>query len=246
MAATAAVPDYGIDAPIHVRRWLNRGISLIVLGAAVYIMNRSNAPRAGAAVCAALAIVGAAFVAGAIVMRWSSRNAKPLLRDQMLDALPWRGDEKVLDVGCGRGLLLIGAAKRLTSGKATGVDVWNKEDLSGNTAEAAAANAKAESVIGRVRIENGDALRLSYQTASYDIVMSSLVLHNLAEAQEREKALGEMLRVLKPGGHLAILDTIYTGDYIEFVEKNGAELVKDSGRSFYWCVPTRWFIARKR
>ena len=39
------------------------------------------------------------------------------------------GDEKVLDVGCGRGLLLIGAAKRLKSGKATGIDVWDASVL---------------------------------------------------------------------------------------------------------------------
>ena len=51
----------------------------------------------------------------------------------------WRckGEEKVLDVGCGRGLLAIGAAKRLKAGKVTGIDVWNPEVLSGNSAEAA-------------------------------------------------------------------------------------------------------------
>jgi cyclopropane fatty-acyl-phospholipid synthase-like methyltransferase len=43
-----------------------------------------------------------------------------------------RGDETVLDVGYGRGLHLIGAAKRLTTGKAPGVDIWQAEDLSGN------------------------------------------------------------------------------------------------------------------
>jgi len=38
----------------------------------------------------------------------------------------------VLDVGCGRGLLLIGAARRLTTGKAVGVDIWQAEDRVGN------------------------------------------------------------------------------------------------------------------
>ena len=33
-------------------------------------------------------------------------------RDRMLNMIAWRGDEHVLDVGTGRGLLIIGAAKR--------------------------------------------------------------------------------------------------------------------------------------
>ncbi len=59
-------------------------------------------------------------------MVWSSRVAKLKLRDRLLDSLALKGDEKILDVGCGRGLLLIGAAKRLKTGKATGIDVWSR------------------------------------------------------------------------------------------------------------------------
>src|SRR5215208_5553655 len=44
--------------------------------------------------------------------------------ERLLDSIPWRGDEIVLDVGCGRGLLLVGAAKRLRTGRAVGVDIW--------------------------------------------------------------------------------------------------------------------------
>ena len=50
-------------------------------------------------------------------------------RDNMLGMVNWRGDERVLDVGTGAGLLLIGAAKKLNTGKATGVDVWSTVDL---------------------------------------------------------------------------------------------------------------------
>ena len=70
--------------------------------------------------------------------------------------MPWRGDEKVLDVGCGRGLFLIGAAERLTTGKATGVDIWQSEDLSNNTGDAVMANAKAEGVAAKVKIETAE------------------------------------------------------------------------------------------
>src|SRR5262249_36864651 len=48
------------------------------------------------------------------------------------DLLARRGN--VVDVGCGRGLLRIGAALWLSSGTAVGVDIWNWVDLSGNRA----------------------------------------------------------------------------------------------------------------
>lgn len=69
-------------------------------------------------------------------MVWDCKVGKLRSRDRLLDGLALRGDETVLDVGCGRGLLLIGAAKRLTTGTAVGVDIWQTEDLSGNRPEA--------------------------------------------------------------------------------------------------------------
>jgi cyclopropane fatty-acyl-phospholipid synthase-like methyltransferase len=50
----------------------------------------------------------------------------------------------LLDVGTGRGLLMIGAARRLTSGKAVGIDIWNVEDLSGNALKRTEDNIRAE------------------------------------------------------------------------------------------------------
>jgi arsenite methyltransferase len=251
MAGKIVVPvplraDYGLDAPTQFRRLIWRGSISILLGVGIYVMNRTDAPSGAVALFAVLFCIGLCFLAAAGVMYWSSRVAKLQLRDSILDALPWRGDEKVLDVGCGRGLLLIGAAKRLKTGKATGIDLWSSEDLSGNSAVATTGNAKVEGVPDRVRVEEGDMRKLPYQPNSYDTVLSSLAVHNLQETGERDKAILEMLRVLKPGGHLAILDILHTGDYVRVAEQAGAEIVRKSPLSFQWCVPTRWFIARKR
>jgi len=244
---TPSHADYGIDAPRQFKRLLRRGIFFVVLGVVVYLMNRTEAPRGGFALFVILGLMGLGFLVGAAIMYWSSRTAKVQYRDRILEALPWRGDEKVLDVGCGLGLFSIGAAKRLgKGGKVTGIDSWSTEDLSGNSAASAMANAKVESVADRVRVENGDMRRLPYQPNSFDIVVSSLAVHNLPESNERDGAVREMLRVLKPGGHLAILDVLHTGDYAQVAEQNGAEVIQRSGLSFLWCLPTRWFIARKR
>jgi len=48
-------------------------------------------------------------------------------RDRLLDGLGLTGQENLLAVGCGRGLLLIGAARRLPNGRAVGVDLWSQD-----------------------------------------------------------------------------------------------------------------------
>ena len=74
----------------------------------------------GPAAVVGFVVAGGLCLAAAAAMLWSSKIGKLRARDELIGAIPWRGDEQVLDVGCGRGLLLIAAAKRLTSGKAIG------------------------------------------------------------------------------------------------------------------------------
>src|SRR5690348_16272027 len=116
-----AQPDYGLDAPQLVKKFAIRGSLLIAFAVVLYFVNRNTSPATTAALASMLLSLGMTSVIIAAVMVWSSRTAKLEVRDRILDSLPWRGDEKVLDVGCGRGLLLIGAAKRLKTGKATGI-----------------------------------------------------------------------------------------------------------------------------
>jgi len=244
--ATANGPaDYGLDAPRIVRSMFSRAAWIIAIALVLYVVNRSEYPGPAARMCGVLALIGLIFLGVGSVMVWSSRVAKLRLRDQLLDSLALRGDERVLDVGCGRGLLAIGAAKRLKNGKVIGIDVWNPFDLSGNTPDAAKANVKLEGVADKVRIENGDAQKLVYPENHYDVVVSSLALHNIPEQAARAQAVREMVRVLKPGGKLAIFDLFRTGEYAEVLRASGAKDVELSKTSFLWCVPGRSLTARK-
>jgi arsenite methyltransferase len=238
-------PDYGLDAPKLVRRFAIRGVLFIAFGGLLYYSNRDTSPGPAAAIAAISLVVGITFAAIAIVMVWSSRVTKPKVINRIVDSIPWRGDESVLDVGCGRGLFLIAAAKRLKSGKATGVDIWRAEDLSGNAAEATMSNAKAEGVANRIKIENTDARKLPFGANSFDVVVSSLAIHNIDGSVERAKALREIARVLKPGGYLAILDIFHTGEYAKLLPQLGLSDVQLSPLTFLWCVPTRTLTARK-
>ncbi len=237
--------DYGIDAP-RVLRWLaTRGLLLALFGVIVFNVNQQSNPRAAQSIGAAAFFPGLGFLVAAAVMFWSSKIGKQKLRDEILDAISWSGSEKVLDAGCGRGLMLIGAAKRLNkSGRATGIDSWNSNDLSGNSLAAATANAKAEGVSDRIKIDTGDLRKLPFADASFDVVLSSLAIHNLRGAEGRKLAVKELWRVLKPGGTLAIADIARTASYAEMLEERGAIVTLSSNR-LLWCVPTRWLMARK-
>jgi ubiquinone/menaquinone biosynthesis C-methylase UbiE len=181
----------------------------------------------------------------ATLMVWSSKVGKLRERDRILDAIPWRGDETILDAGCGRGLLLIGVAKRLSTGTAIGVDNWRKGDQSGNSPEVTLENARAEGVEGRVEIRDGDLRDLPFEDGSFDVVLSSLVLHNIHDREEREEALRELTRVLKPGGRLTIVDIWDTGGYARVLRESGMEDVLRSRLRFNIFPPVREVTAKK-
>ena len=241
----AAAVDYGIDAPLVARGWFGRAAWSLGVGLAFWFMNRQEYPGPAARMLAVLAVIALACAGIAWFKIRSSRDGKLRLREQLLDQLELNGDEKVLDIGCGRGLLAIGAAKRLKTGKVTGIDIWNPQDLSGNSADAAKENAKAEGVGDRVRFETADARKLVYPDNHFDAVMSANLLHTLADDREREQALREALRVLKPDGRLVIFDTAETGYYAEVLRAAGAKDVTLSPWSFLWCMPSRSVTARK-
>src|SRR5262245_18890978 len=78
---------------------------------------------------------------------YTTRRGKFIEWKRILDDLHLRGDERVLDVGCGRGAVLTAVASRLTSsGRALGVDVWNAMDQLGNAQDVTLRNAALEGV----------------------------------------------------------------------------------------------------
>src|ERR1700733_7450305 len=106
----AIKPDYGLDAPTIVKSMFTRGSWTLAFGLVMFFVNHHEYPGPASQILSVLGAIGIIFLAIGAFMVWSSRVAKPQLRDRLLDSLQLKGDEKILDVGCGRGLLLIGAA----------------------------------------------------------------------------------------------------------------------------------------
>ena len=138
-----------------------------------------------------------------------ARPAEPSnLPKEILELLELKGDEKVLDVGCGLGRMSIGVAKHLNTGKVIGIDIWDKMEIPGNSPERAYANAKIEGVRDRVKFKTGNVLSIPFPDNSFDVVTSSSVINNLRGDSKKLKALEEIFRVLRPGGGFLLLEPL--------------------------------------
>ena len=119
-------PDYGLDAPGAVYAMFIVGLAGAIVG--LILVRWTFGQHVGPAVGLAhtVQIFGFFCLIVAALMFASSRFGKFHARDRLLARLKLRGDEDVLDVGCGHGLLLIAAAKLLPRGQAVGVDLWSQ------------------------------------------------------------------------------------------------------------------------
>jgi SAM-dependent methyltransferase len=228
--------SYGIDAPYF----------LPILGI-LFAFNMVNAvvSRKILPLIAAMVILFCGF--------WglhTSKRGKFLVWADLLNELNLRGDEKILDLGCGRGAVLFLAAQHLTSGTAVGVDIWNKADQSGNSEQAARRNAVAEGIADRIELVTGDMTQLPMDAEQFDLIVSNVAIHNIKGRAGRAKALEEAVRVLRPGGRLLIADVRCTSFYREHLAKLGMIDVarRNLGWRMWWGGPwaaTRLVSARK-
>lgn len=206
--------DYGVDAPYA--PMILGGISLGLL-----------------TVAAILAVIGSplwfAFLIGGVWMAlstasfvYTTRAGKFAVWADLLRQLDLRGHERILDMGSGRGAVLMMAAKFVPRGQAVGLDLWKSADQSGNTLDAARRNAELEGVAQRVELLTGDMTATPFESDSFDVVLSALAIHNITNADGRRKAIDEAFRVLKPGGRLLIADFRSTGEYAGRLRELGA------------------------
>ena len=210
--------SYGIDAP-----YLLPVLGVLLVANVVNgVVSGSLWPFAGAVVVLACAACGL----------YTSRRGKFVVWAELLDRLEFRGDERVLDLGCGRGAVLLLAAEHLTTGRAVGVDLWRRGDQSGNATEATQRNAAAEGVSDRVELHTADMTALPFEADSFDVIVSNVAIHNVPGRAGREKVIEEAVRVLRPGGRLLIADLWATRLYRAHLEKLGLSDV--SRRSLGW------------
>jgi len=128
--------------------------------------------------------------------RWSRR-----LAELFLDFCGCRDGESILDAGCGTGALTAAVAKRTRTGPISGLDF------------SAAYIDHCKRTIPDVRAEFivGDVCALPYDNASFDRVLSLLVLHFVPDTG---KAVAELARVARPGATVGAAVWDARGGYV--------------------------------
>lgn len=238
-------PDYGIDAPGVIR-------NLFVIGAALLLFARFVPPRLAhlplgpvdIGLSSGALITGVCLVMEGLLMILYAKRGKFRHRDRMLALHIWSGNEQVLDVGTGRGLLMIGSAKRLTTGRSIGIDIWRAEDLSGNAAAATKRNIELEGVADRCEVREMPAEAMQFADNTFDVVVSNLCLHNISDSATRAKACREIVRVLKPGGQAILSDFKHIAEYKRVFAASGCD-VRSIGKNFLVFPPLGVFQVLK-
>lgn len=213
-------PAYGLDAPWVVAGFLGGTLGLVIVATTVFAMIDGPIRL----VAWPLSVVVAVLLALGTSMLLYSFLGKQRLRDHLLRQRPWRGDEVVLDIGTGRGLMAIGAAHRVPAGRVIAIDLWSGKDLTGNRPDRLQTNARIERVAERVHVVTGDARTLDLADASIDVVLSVFCLHNIEPAAGRHAACREIARVLKPGGTAMIADFPGVATYVEVFRAAGLDV----------------------
>jgi arsenite methyltransferase len=215
--------DYGFDAPWFVAKTLGVAALAAIASAGVDLVRIGGEKLPVAGTSLRLVALGSAAV-GASLAAYAKRG-KLNHRDRVLELVAWNGHERVLDIGTGRGLLMIGAAKRLTSGRSFGIDLWRDSDLSGNNRENTMRNAFLEGVVDKVDVRFADARKkLEFQRNSFDVILSTQALHNIEKKDERATACREIARVLKPGGIAIVSDSAHVSEYAATLRAAGLEV----------------------
>ncbi|HEY0025101.1 MAG TPA: methyltransferase domain-containing protein [Longimicrobium sp.] len=118
-------------------------------------------------------------------------------RRVLVQQIACRSGDRVLEIGCGTGSLLLAVKQAQPGAEVVGLDP--------DPAALAIARRKAERAGVPIRTDQGYADELPYADASFDRILSSFMFHHLPRAV-KEAALREAPRVLKPGGRFHMVD----------------------------------------
>lgn len=137
---------------------------------------------------------------------WLTPLYDPLLRlgmreqtfkGQLIHQAKIQPGQRVLDLGCGTGTMTVLIKQSVPGAEVIGLD--------GDPKVLEIARSKAATAGVNLAFDYGMAYQLPYPDGSFDRVLSSLVFHHLV-SEDKRRTIGEVYRVLQPGGEFHIVD----------------------------------------
>ena len=211
--------DYGFDG------FSSRGLAAVAAGSAACVALTAVAFRMRRRL---LGMVGASllfvFVTIAPFRLHATRRGKFIVWAELLEELHLRGDERVLDLGCGRGAVATMVAKLVPGGTVVGLRPLDGRS-DGKQSRRHDAKHDPGGVVDRCQLTTGNMLALPFAGGSFDLIVSSLAIHNVDQlilaSETRLQAINEAARVLKPGGRMLIVDLQWTHAYAQRLRELG-------------------------
>lgn len=129
--------------------------------------------------------------------RFLSARTDVSWRKKAINSLKKGQPQHILDIATGTGNMAIRACKMLKPKQVTGVDI------SAQMLEEGRKKIEKLGISGQIQLEKGDSENLHFNNDSFDAVMAAFGVRNF---ENLEQGLSEMLRVMKPGGQLCIIE----------------------------------------
>ena len=142
-------------------------------------------------------------------------------RSAYLDLLAIVPGERVLDVGCGSGVVLRDLARRVgPGGRAVGLEYGAAflpivREL-----------AEREGLVDRIELQQGDARALPFADAEFDLALAATVLRHIPDG---DRGVAEMARVVRPGGRVAVFEGDTDGCLINHPDRELTRRIVSSG-----------------
>jgi len=129
------------------------------------------------------------------LLKWGMREES--IKSRLIERAKIQPGQRVLDLGCGTGTLAVMIKQSAPEAQVTGLD--------GDEQVLAIARTKAERAKVNIQLDHGLSYQLPYPDQSFDVVVSSFVIHHLT-SEDKVRTFKEVRRVLRPDGWFHILD----------------------------------------
>jgi len=161
------------------------------------------------------------------LLKWGMREEA--VKGRLIERANIQPGQRVLDLGCGTGTLAVMLKRSSPEAQVTGLDA-DEQVL-------AIARTKAERSNVQIKLDHGLAYELPYPDGSFDVVLSSFVIHHL-NSSDKLRAFQEVRRVLRPGGWFHILDFGRPVDLLTRVQALVFKMFEQTADNFNGRIPS--------